>query len=420
MNIKPSHIEGEVNSPSSKSETIRLLLIAFFAFSRSKLENVLFSDDTMACIDIMEKLGCEVMDCGNHMILINSEKALKGISEITLDCKNSGTTSIFLTSLLSLYPIKVTFKGDRSLSKRPFGPLLKALEEMGAKVESTDGHMPFTIQGPIRGGKCTISCTTSQYLSSLLLALPLLRKDTDVYVPLLNEKPYVDLTLSLLEEQGIRIRHKEDYSLFSVYGYRSYRYFVKTVGGDFSSSTFFFSLAAIHGSKIKVNKLKSDSKQGDKRVLDILEEMGCSISWDGDSVTVTGQSELKGGCFDLNDIPDALPSLSVVSCFAKEEVKLINVESAREKECDRIHVMYLNLKRAGVKVKELPDGLYIKPSKVIGGDLKGHKDHRVIMALALLLSRSECGGTIDNTQSVSVTFPDFFKDFVSLGGKIDE
>ena len=183
----------------------------------------------------------------------------------------------------------------------------------------------------------------------------------------------------------------------------------------FSSAAFFFVAAAIGGSEITVEGLDKDSTQGDKAILDILSAMGCSVSWKGNSVTVKGPDKLKGGEFDLNAIPDTLPSLAVAAAFAYGDTHLTDVPQARIKETDRISVMCENLRLMGVEVEEEKDGMVIHGKGGIkGGKVKGYGDHRVIMALYTAGTGSEEGVDIDDTSAASVTFPTFFTLMKSL------
>lgn len=406
--IIPSNILGTTTIPSSKSQTIRALLIATFAKSKSIINNALLSSDTISCINACKNLGAKI-ELNKNQIIIDSTDLDKNKTPITIDCENSGTTLYLLLGLSASLEKEITFSGDASLRSRPVGPLLKAYKELGCIVSDTN-YPPFTIKGPICKNKTIIDCPTSQYLSSLLLASVLAKSDVEIITPLLYEKPYVNLTLDWLKEQGISYNISNDLQHSFVKGNQSFKPIETTINGDYSSATFFFSLAAIGKTSITVLGLNKNDSQGDKHTLDILEKMGCTINYLQNGVEVIGPKELKGGTFSLNSMPDALPALCIVAAFCKEKVVLNDVPQARLKETDRIDTMNKNLKLLGVKTKELKDGIEIYGNgEIVGAKVKGYDDHRIIMAMAIAGLYANSPILIDNIDSVSVTFPTFFE-----------
>ncbi len=411
MKIKRASYSGTIVIPASKSQTIRALLIALMAEGKSKITHPLFSSDTESAISALLALGADIERKDDGTLLVDSASLFKDESsnEILIDCGNSGTTTALILPILALYDKEFIVTGDDQLKKRPFGPLLESLEELGTEVSSNGGFLPARIKGPMRGGKTTIECRTSQYLSGLLLALPLAEEDSRVTCSLLYEKPYVRMTEWWLKREGIDFTLSPDLMVNSVRGRQSYKTIDEYIEGDFSSASFFFGLAAIHGTPVTVTGLERFSTQGDKRILEVLSEMGCSVEWNGMSVTVTGPGALKGGEYDINDIPDALPILSVVACYSKERTIFKNVAQARIKETDRISVMKTELERMGADISEMPDGLVINGKGGLqGGSVSGHDDHRIIMALSVAGTRSVNETEIDDTRAVAVTFPTFY------------
>ncbi len=406
--INPSKVSGVVNIPSSKSQTIRALLIATLAKGKSVIKNALFSSDTISCIKACESFGAKITK-DNTTLLIDSTNVKKGGAPITIDCENSGTTLYLALGLAAYLETEVTFTGDESLKKRPVGPLLQAYKDLGCTVTETN-YPPFTIKGPITRNKTIIDCPTSQYLSSLLLASCCAKTDVEIITPILYEKPYVKLTLEWMKNQNFNFEISDDLQHSYVKGNQIYTPINTTISGDYSSATFFFALAAISKTSITVNGLNKADSQGDKETLTILEKMGCTINWKNHGVEVIGPQELKGGTFSLNSMPDALPALCVVACFSKEKVIFNNVAQARLKETDRITTMRKNLEKLNVSVKELSDGIEINGNGKINGALvKGYDDHRIIMAMAIAAINAESKITIDNIDAVSVTFPTFFE-----------
>lgn len=400
----------EIWIPGSKSQSIRALLIAAFSRGESRIRNILFSSDTRSCMDAISKLGCILSyDEGLKLLTVDSSHLAEDIDKVEIDMGNSGTSTYLLMGLASSLGIPVTIYGDESLNSRPIRPLCEAYRALGAEVEDNDGYPPFTIKGPLRGGAVSIECRTSQYLSSLLLASMLSKGDVMIDCPLLYEKPYVKMTTRWLDDQGLSYFMSEDLEHSRIPGNQSYHPIDVTIGGDYSSASFFFALAAIKKEAIYIRGLDRNDSQGDKRVLEVLEEMGAEITWKEDGVVVRGPEALRGGEFDINDIPDALPILSAISPLAKEDVHLTNVPQARIKETDRIAVMRENLERLGARITEEEDGMIIHAGAPLhGGMVKGYEDHRIIMALSILGEVVQ-GIELDDTRKADVTFPTFFK-----------
>ncbi len=403
-------IPKRITVPSSKSHTIRALLIASAAEGTSTIINPLVSEDTKSCLETIREFGASVTEEDGRWI-VNGTDVTKGQntgSGITIDVGNSGTTLYLASGLAALSSRPATFTGDNQIASRSAENLLTSLKDLGASVtyKKKTGHTPFTINGPLKGGKTSIECPTSQYLSSLLLCSPLADGNTEIAVPLLREQPYVEMTLKWLDEQFISYTNK-NFKEFFIPGGQKYHPFKTQVPGDFSSATFFFCAAAITGSTIALDGLDMKDSQGDKAVVHMLEKMGCSTQILKNTVILSGK-ELQGRTLDLNDTPDALPALAAAACYAEGETRLINVPQARLKETDRIAVMKKELSKMGADIEELPDGLVIQGTSLKGAEVSGHGDHRVIMALAIAALQAEGETVIDDDSAVSITFPEFF------------
>jgi 3-phosphoshikimate 1-carboxyvinyltransferase len=400
-------------------------------------------------------------------IIVEGSGGELAVSEDVVDVGNSGTTLYLGIGTAALAGGLTIFTGDEQIRRRSAAPLLSALAQLGATALSTRGSgcAPIVTGGGLRCGPVAIESPTSQYLSSLLLAAPLAAPTggpgtadaaanpgaaTDIDVLLLNERPYVEMTLWWLDSQGIRYE-REGYERFRIPGGQRYHAFDTGIPADFSSATFLACAAAITGSTLTLEGLDMSDPQGDKAVLGILAEMGCTVEEGDGAVTVRGPREafdeeagfarpsLSGGTFDLNAIPDALPALAVAACFAREPVELSNVPQARAKETDRVAVMAAELGRMGALVEELPDGLRVRPRAGGGGNARGapanttpvappltgarvhgHGDHRVVMALAVAGLGAAGETTVDTAEAAAVTFPGFFEVLRSLGASIEQ
>jgi 3-phosphoshikimate 1-carboxyvinyltransferase len=380
--------------------------MASFTSGVSVIEDPLDSLDTRSCIAVCRGLGADIHEEPSCLVVrgIDSIK-----SERILDVGNSGTTLFLALSMASLGNAPITFTGDNQIRNRSAANLLKGLSSLGVNVQSADGYVPISVLGPWRGGRCRVECPTSQYLSGLLMASPLARRGvvTEIEVPLLNEKPYVEMTLSYLDRQGVIYEKSKDFSYFRIKGGAFYKPMNGPVPADFSSAAFPAAAAVISRGKVELEGLDPKDSQGDKAFFDILQAMGCAVDWKGNALFVSRNGPLRGGVFDLNAIPDALPALSAIAAFAQGETVLTNAAHARIKETDRIAVMARELGKLGVLCTERPDGLVIRGGTVRGGSVDGQGDHRIVMALAAVGLGAESKIEIVGSEAADVTYPGF-------------
>lgn len=418
--VVKSDIKGTVEIPGSKSHTIRAFFFAALADGVSYIRKPLISNDTVSARHVCELLGAVVHDTEDGFKV----KGFAGkpvIADDVLDVGNSGTTLRIALSTAALVDGYSVFTGDRQIRKRPLKPLIEALNNLGCSVVSTrdNGMTPVIVKGRAKGGFTLLDGLSSQFLTSILMNAPLFENETEIEMTRLNEVPYVDITLWWLDKLGIKYEN-HDYHLFKVPGKQSYTFFDSVVPADFSSATFFAVLAAISKSEITLCNLDKNDPQGDKEVFTILADMGAEVIYHENGDIIVRGSDLKGIEIDMNSIPDALPALAVAATFAEGETKLYNVEQARYKETDRITVMKEELKKMGADIEEFTDGLIIKKSKLTGTEVKGHDDHRIVMALSVAGLVSEGETVIDTAESSKVTFPNFAELIRKVGGSIEE
>ncbi|MFH0976020.1 MAG: 3-phosphoshikimate 1-carboxyvinyltransferase [Spirochaetota bacterium] len=415
--VKPSRISGEVNVPGSKSHTIRALVLALLADGESVIREPLESADTHSCFNMVKKFGAEIYTEKN-VWRVKGRAGEIAVPDDIVDVGNSGTSLYIGLGIASLADGYTVFTGDSQIRNRPVNALLTSIPELGGMACSTrnNNKPPVVVKGRIKGGKTSVEAVTSQYLSSLLIACPLASGNTTIHVPLLNEVPYIDMTLKWMDKLGIKY-HNNNYRTFEIKGNQKYNNFDEHIPADFSSAAFFLVAAAITGTELTLHGLDFNDTQGDKEVVNILKSMGAETEIGKSSITIKGNM-LKGGTFDLNAIPDSLPSLAVAGCFAQGETRLVNVAQARVKETDRIKVMCSELKKMGADIEELPDGLVIKKSSLKGAQVNGHNDHRVVMSLAVAGLMADGQTEIDTAESAAVTFPEFFYLMKSAGADI--
>lgn len=415
--VRKSDTKGTVSIPGSKSHTIRALFIASLAEGRSVISQPLFSRDAFSAVDVCKAFGARFENIEESYV-IDGFGCVPSIPENIVDVGNSGTSLRFALMTAGLADGWTVFTGDYQIRRRPLGPLIRAMNALGGNVFSTRGNdmAPVAVRGRLKGGSTELDAFTSQYLSSILINAPLLEQDTEVIITRLNERPYVEMTMWWLDNQGIEYQN-DDFKAIYIKGGQKYKAFDMAIPGDFSSATFFMVLAAISGGEFVIKNLDMSDPQGDKRVLDYLTGMGAVVRYTGDGIIVKGNG-LKGIEIDMNSTPDALPAMAVAGCFAEGETRLVNVPQARMKETDRIKVMASELSKMGADIEELPDGLVIRNSRLKGCRVSGHDDHRIVMALAVAGLNSEGETCIETAEAVNVTLPAFSNMIRDCGGDI--
>jgi 3-phosphoshikimate 1-carboxyvinyltransferase len=413
--VKRSSLSGEVYAPPSKSYTHRAILITSLG-PGGKVLRPLLSADTKATVSACEAFGAR--------IAVQEEIGIEGVSgrpetpENVIDVLNSGTTLRFCSAVAGLTQGAV-LTGDASIRSRPNGPLLQALNQLGARAFSIRGNecAPLVVQGKIRGGRANLSGkVSSQFLSALLIASPLADGDTRIIIEgELKSRPYAEITLDMLGDAGVEVEASaED---FFIPGRQSFGLQSYTIPGDFSSSSYPLAGAAVTGSQLTVRGLLP-SRQGDQAILGILERMGAMVSWDRSSgdVRIKG-GDLRGIEVDASLTPDLVPTIAVLGAVARGRTVIHNAEHVRHKETDRLHAMAVELGKMGADIKERPDGLEIVGGRLHGAEVKGYHDHRIVMALTV--AGMVAGDTkIDSAESVDVSYPGFFLAMKGLGAEI--
>jgi 3-phosphoshikimate 1-carboxyvinyltransferase len=413
-----SRLQGEVVIPGSKSHTIRAVAIASLAAGDSLIRSPLESNDTWAAVDAYRALGAEIAAEPGLWRVRGTAGRLR-VPENVIDVRNSGVTLRTALGTCALLPEGIAvLTGDEQIRRRPAGPLAQSLNDLGANVRSTrgDGSAPFVVQGRLTGGLTSIAATTSQYVTGLLINVPLADGESVIRVTRLNEAPYVEMTLDWLRRQGIGFA-QEDLREFRVPGGQQYRPVDRAIPADWSSATFFLGAGALDGNDISLLGLDLADTQGDKAVLDYLRAMGALVEVLDQGIRVR-PATLTGCDLDLNSTPDALPTLAVLGCFARGVTRLCNVPQARIKESDRISVMAEELGKLGARVEELPDGLVVHESGLHGAEVDGHGDHRVVMALAVAACCIPGTTVIHGAEAAAVTFPEFADRLKALGADL--
>ncbi len=397
-----------VEIPGSKSVTHRAFIIAGLARGKSTILNPLDSDDTRITAQALRDMGVQLPELSEKMSIEGcSGNVVPLTREIYL--KDSGTSMRFFTAIAALGRGKFHLTGSRRLLERPVGNLVKALKELGADIDCRNGEYPPVVVNAagIRGGTVEIDVSeSSQYLSALLLVLPFAEKRSKIVLKSpLASRPYVDITIDMMREFGAEVNWIDEKTL-EVDNHNRYVGKEYLVEGDCSSAAYFWAAAAILGTEVTTLNINTDTRQGDIKFLDILEEMGCAVYRASNSITVKG-NKLRGVDIDMNLLPDQVPTLAIVASFAEGVTEIRNVSHLRIKESDRLKAVATELKRVGIRVDEREDGLTIYGGSPEGGKIDTYNDHRIAMAFAIMGLR--CGGIeIMNPSCVNKSFPKFW------------
>ncbi|MFL2667214.1 MAG: 3-phosphoshikimate 1-carboxyvinyltransferase [Burkholderiales bacterium] len=414
---------GKLSVPGSKSISNRALLLAALSIGQTELKGLLHSDDTNVMIDALRALGVDIDIAGDITRVSGCSGAFPRIkADIFLG--NAGTAVRTLVPVLALGSGEYTIRGVPRMHERPIGDLVEALLGIGAvihyedrktflplrikKSEKLDFSQPIVVNGNI----------SSQFLTGLLLALPLAGQRVTVKINgVLVSKPYVQLTLNLMDSFGIKVTN-DNWEQFEIEGGQDYsgpkRYEVE---GDASSASYFFAAGMLGGGPVLVKNVIRDSIQGDIQLLDVLSGIGATVGWtdQGLSVAMDNNSPIQAFDLDLNHIPDAAMTLAIIALFADGPCRLRNIGNWRVKETDRLFAMTTEMRKLGVNVIESPDGLEIEPPKYFneGVAIDTYDDHRMAMCFSLI-SFAGVNITINDPKCVHKTFPDFFAKMESV------
>ncbi len=427
-------LRGCVTVPSSKSQSIRAILLASFCCGTSTIENVLDSDDTQDAIRVCQLLGATIDKQGDKLTITSRGLPLQPVAD-AIFTGNSGITTRFVMPFLGLRQNDqqaMTLDCDEQMRARPIRPLVEALRELGLTCHylQQEGTCPVAVSGFLKGGKAEVGGITSQYLSALLLALPCALQDSEITVMDLHERPYIEMTLNWLREQGIHYHQQTtpastqkkptvSRDVFHIPGGQRYHAFHKMIGGDFSSASYLIAAAALIPGEVILEGLNMQDPQGDKRLVPILQEMGADIRVEPTQLIIRGGKPLRGVRIDGNEIPDLLPTLAVIGSQAQGKTEIYHCAQARIKETDRIHSMTQGLTRMGIRVEELADGMVVHAGRLQAAKVQGFGDHRTVMALALAGMLASGETHIDDALAMTKTFPDFVTVMQSLGAKME-
>ncbi len=409
---------GTIRAIASKSQAHRLLIGAALAAGPSRILCAETSDDIDATVRCLDALGAKVKYDGGGYDILPIPRPVPG--ERVLDCGESGSTLRFLLPVACALGAGATFRMGGRLPSRPLSPLYEELTGHGCAL-SMSGKSPLYTGGQLSGGRYRIPGNiSSQFISGLLLALPLLKEDSLIEVGgAVESRPYVDMTLACLKTFGIGVRMNAH--SFTVPGNQRYNApGALAVEGDWSNAAFWLSLGAVGGGSVTVAGLDPSSPQGDKAIMTFLERFGARVSVDGGTVTVS-RGDLHGIDIDAGDTPDLVPVLAAVAAVSRGRTVISNAGRLRLKESDRLKAVTETLSGLGADITQTDDGLILsgKP-ELRGGVVSSHGDHRIAMTAAVVSTVCRGAVTIKGAEAVGKSYPGFFADFAALGGGIEE
>jgi 3-phosphoshikimate 1-carboxyvinyltransferase len=419
--VFPSVLHGRVAAPGSKSIAQRLAAVALLSEGESIIHHFPESDDCVAAMEVVKALGAVVEKSGSRTSIkggfpFNDSSHIRSPKSI-LNCGESGLASRMFTPIASLYGEPITIQGSGSLLTRPFTEYDRVLPLLGAQCQTTKGLLPLIVNGPLLGGKVELDGSlSSQFLTGLLLALPMAQVDSELIVSNLKSKPYVQMTMEIMAKSGIEVRH-ENFERFFIKGNQRYRSLDMEVPGDWSGAAFLLVAGALCAEKgITIENLNRDITQADSRILEALTLAGVTFQIQKNEVTVH-QSDIKWFDFDATECPDLVPPLVALAAFADGVSTIKGAKRLVHKESNRSKALLEEFAKSTVRVVLRDDELKVYPSPVRKAILNSHNDHRIAMAAAMLGLAGD-RTTVAGAECVAKSFPDYFEKLVELGAHI--
>jgi 3-phosphoshikimate 1-carboxyvinyltransferase len=417
VKIFPARLNGAVNAIPSKSQAHRALICAALADKPTRVECNGESDDILATTACLSALGAGIeRESGAYVVNPLKQEGNGGI--VTLPCGESGSTFRFMLPIVGALGRKVCFTPKGRLPERPLSPLYEELVSHGAEL-SPQGSVPFYADGRLTPGRYSLDAgVSSQFISGLLFALPLLDGDSEIALTGSAESfPYVELTLAMLKEFGVKVDF--DGGAFSIPGGQTYSSSgVARIEGDWSNAAFWLGAGAIGSGSVTCDGLNLQSRQGDRAILDLLAKFGARVKMSGSAVTVSG-GKLWGIEINAKDIPDLVPILAVIGSAAEGATVIRNAGRLRAKESDRLASVSAVLRALCANADETADGLVLRGRADFKcGEVSSYGDHRIAMSAAIAATVCAEPVVIHGAEAVNKSYPGFFDDLRLLGGSV--
>ena len=382
---------------------------ALLAKGETILRNLDFCDDTLSAIRVIETLGAKVERLDERTVKVQGGLSPQSNS---LNVGESGLATRMFTPIASLCDTPITIEGKGTLLHRPMHMMIEPLRKLGVDVRDGGGKLPVEVCGPIRGGEIEVDgSVSSQFLTGLLMALPLAEEDTTIAVENAVSKPYLDMTIDLASKFGVQISHN-DYNEFYVEGSQTYEPADIVIEGDWSASAMLLVAGAIAG-KVTLNNISQLSKQADVAICDALVRAGALVTSEPDSITVE-QRDLVGFEFDATQCPDLFPALAALAAAAEGESVIYGVHRLEHKESNRAETIASEYAKLGIEVDLDGDVMRIRGGEIHSAEARSHHDHRIAMSLAISALRSDGEILIHDAECVAKSYPDFFEALESL------
>ena len=410
--VSAGSIRGTIAPPSSKSYAQRAIALALLAEGRSILRNIEFCKDTRSALKCIEALGAKVEYIDDSTIAI--EGGLKPQSS-TLNVGESGLATRLFTPIASLNPTPITIEGEGTLLYRPMTMMIEPLRQLGVQVRDGGGFLPIEVQGPMHGGDITVDgSVSSQFITGLLLAMPLAQEDTTLHVTSPVSIPYIDMTIETARLFGVEIMHNEgDYTQFFIEGRQQYTPADISIEGDWSGAATLLVAGAIAG-EVTVKNISTLSKQADTAICHALERAGAGLIIEQDSITVS-KRKLRGFEFDATNAPDLFPALAALAAAAEGESVIIGTDRLRHKESDRAETICHEYEKLGIEVDISEKNIMrIRGGEILPATTFSHNDHRIAMSIAISALRCQGEVVIENAECVEKSYPTFFEDLESI------
>ena len=402
-------LSGTVVPPCSKSYAQRALAVSLLADGETTLRNVDFCNDTLSAISCIETLGATVRREGERTLVVRGGLKPQGD---TLRVGESGLATRLFTPIASLCSTPITIAGEGTLLYRPMNMMIEPLRHLGVEVRDGGGLLPIEVCGPIRGGEVAVDgSVSSQFITGLLLALPLAEEDTTIHVANAVSKPYIDMTIDMAAQFGVEISHN-NYEEFFVEGQRTYEATDVAIEGDWSAAAALLVAGAVAG-RVTVENLSMLSKQADVAICEALVRAGVAVTSDCSSVTAE-RRDLVAFEFDATQCPDLFPALAALAAAAEGESVIYGTHRLEHKESNRAETLRSEYAKLGIDIRLEGDAMYIRGGAVGSGEVYSHGDHRIAMSLAISALRADGEVLLRDAEVVSKSYPDFYEAIESL------
>jgi len=420
VTITPKRVlSGEITAPPSKAHTHRALFAGLLSEGVTKIENPLSCDDTQATARAISALGARLEQNPESWRVQGKGRPTGPAGEI--QCGESGVTLRFTIPIAALTGTRVTLRGRESLMRRPLEPLAEAVNQLGIRMVAERDVIRLE-GGPPGGGNVRIrGDVSSQFISGLLLAGPLMENGLNMELTSpLESRNYVSLTVETMKRHGIKVETNTEMSRFDIAPAQKYKATAHQIPGDYSSAAFVMSAAAITESKVLVRGLSWANSEPDAVFVEMLSQMGAETSFSGGCVSIEGE-RLKAANIDVRDCPDLGPIIAVLGCHADGKTQITGAARLRYKESNRLSAIASELSALGADIIETDGGLIVSgPTPLTGGVVHSHGDHRIAMALSVAALGAHDNVVIKDAECVSKSYPNFFDDLRLLGVEVVE